>query len=143
MKNKLTKVLAIIGTILVWLTVLSPVLLWIGFSIRRGAFGLDHFDYLMPAELFPVALVGGLLLVGVALWVRRHRLLVGGSLGLAVILLVGMQGLAVVTGLAHGETQPGGWEWALVMGTLGAFVLTLVGLGVGGVLLWRQPGKKL
>ncbi|HSQ18022.1 MAG TPA: hypothetical protein VLM83_10005, partial [Anaerolineales bacterium] len=71
--NTLTKVLAISGTLLVWLTVLSPFLLWLSFSAWRGSFSTRYFDYLLPAELFLVALVGGLLLVWAALRTRRYR----------------------------------------------------------------------
>jgi len=142
-KNTLTKVLAISGTVLVWLTLLSPFLLWVAFSAWRGSFSTRYFDYLLPAELFLVVLVGGLLLVWAALRARRYRLLIGCSLGLAVLALVGGQGLAVLTGLATGEIGQDSWQWGLVVATLGVYWLALVGLGVGGGLLGRQPGKKL
>jgi len=134
-KNTLTKALAISGTVLVWLTLLSPFLLWLIFSIWRGSISLRYFDYLLPAELFLVALVGGLLLVWAALRVRRYRLLIGCSLGLAVLALVGGQGRAVLTGLATGELGQESWQWGLVLATLGVYWLALVGLGVGGVML--------
>ena len=140
--NTLTKVLAIIGTVLVWLTLLSPFILWLLFSAWRGSISFRYFDYLMPAELFLVALVGGLLLVWAALRARRYRLLIGCSLGLAVLALVGGQGLAVLTGLASGEIGQDSWQWVLVLATLGVYWLALVGLGVGGVLLWRDLTKK-
>jgi hypothetical protein len=141
--NTLTRVLAISGSVLVWLTLLSPFLLWLLFSAWRGSFSSRHFDYLMPAELFPVALAGGLLLFGAALRARRYRLWVVVSLGLAVLLLVGLQGVAVASGLATGEIGQDSWQWGLVQAMLGVFWLALAGLGVGGVLLGRQPGKKL
>ena len=49
--NALTKTLAIAGTILVWLPVLAPVLVSLWLFIQRGDF---HFDYLIPAEVFPI-----------------------------------------------------------------------------------------
>ena len=61
---------------------------------------------------------------------------------MAILALVGMQGLAVVTGLAHGETQPGGWEWALVVGALVIYILALAGLGTGGIALLGELSKK-
>ena len=131
-KGILTKVLALIGTVLVWIPILAPVLFSAALLIQARMF---RFDYLMPAELFPVALVGGCLLLGAALRARSRRGLIGGSLGSAVVTLVGSQALAVVTGLASGRTEPTGWPWALVIASLGLFVLALVILGVGGVLL--------
>ena len=141
-KPVLTKILAITGTILVWLTLLAPVIFWLLFSLRRRVFSLEHFDYLMPAELFPVVLVGGALLVWAALRARKYIKLVAGGLSLAIVALFSVQALAVLTGLAHGDTQPGGWEWALVMGMLVIYILALLLLGIAGVLLLRALGRK-
>jgi len=59
--------------------------------------------------------------------------------------VVASQLLAVVTGLASGETEPVGWQWALVLGMILGYNLALVVTGIGGLrllrdLLWRsQP----
>ena len=140
-KTLLTKILAILGSILLWLTLLAPVFFCLLFSIRRGVFSLDHFDYLIPAELFPVVLVGGCLLVWAAWRARRYFKLIAGSLSLAIVALFSGQLLAVLTGLASGETKPGGWEWALVVGSIVFYILSLVGLGVGGILLSKGGMK--
>jgi hypothetical protein len=49
--------------------------------------------------------------------------------------------LAVVTGLASGETEPAGWWWALVLASLIVYSLALVVIGVGGLLLLRDLWK--
>ena len=71
MENKgvLTKILAIAGTVLVWLPILAPILFTTIRFIQRHMF---RFDYLMSAELFPAVLVGG----GILLWaaLRAHSL---------------------------------------------------------------------
>lgn len=139
--SRLTKILAVVGTSLVWLVLLTPVFFWLLFSLRRGVFSLEHFDYLIPAELFLVALVGGSLLVWAA-WRTRHLLkLIAGSLVLAIVALFSGQVLAVLTGLASGETKPGGWEWALVLGSIVIYILALVGMGAGGILLCKELVK--
>jgi hypothetical protein len=137
-KDIFTKALAVAGTVLVWFPILAPVLFTAGLLIRARIF---RFDYLMPAELFPLALFGGVLLVWAALRARARRGLIGGSLGGAVVLLVGGQAIASITGLASGRTEPTGWPWALVLASLALYVLALVGLGVGGVLLLRDLFK--
>ena len=91
-KGSLTKTLAVVGTVLVWIPVLAPILFAAASLIQAGMF---RFDYLMPAELFPVALVGGGLLLWAALRARARRGLIGGSLAGAVILPVAGQALAV------------------------------------------------
>jgi hypothetical protein len=137
-KSIFTKILAILGTILVWLTLLAPVFFWLLFSLRRGVLTLNDFDYLIPAELFPLALVGAGLLVWAALRARRYLKLIAGSLSLAIVALFSGQLLAVLTGLASGETKPGGWQWAVVVGAIVVYILALVILGVGGMLLVRE-----
>jgi hypothetical protein len=127
-----TKILAIIGTVLVWFVLLAPVLLT-AFAYLRG--GVFLFDYLMPAELFPLALGGGLLLLWAMIRARSRRAVIGGGLGASIVLLVGGQALAVATGLASGATEPTGWPWALVICSLIGFILALVTVGVGGILL--------
>jgi len=133
-----TKILAITGTVLVWFPILAPVLFSIVSVIGDGIF---RFDYLMPAELFPAALAGGGLLIWAAIRAHSRQRLIGWGLGIAAGLLVGGQALAVVTGLASGETEPGGWWWLLVLASLVIYSLAVVDMGVGGVLLLRDLFK--
>jgi len=134
-KDVLSKILAIAGTILVWFTLFAPVLMTIVFFIRSGEF---HFDFLMPAELFLVALVGAGLLLWAALRTRRRVKLLLASFCLALLGLLGGQALAVVTGLASGATEPGGWQWVLVLGCIFLYILMLVVMGIAGLLLLRD-----
>jgi hypothetical protein len=134
-KGVLTRILAIAGTALVWFPILIPVLQSVVVSITARIF---RFDYLMPAELFPIALVGGGLLIWAALRAHSHRGLIGWGLGIAAGLLVGGQALAVVTGLASGKTEAAGVWWTLVLASLVGYALALVGMGVGGILLIRN-----
>lgn len=137
-KDILTKSLAIAGTVLVWVPTLAPVLFSTASLIQARMF---RFDYLMPAELFPVALVGGALLLWAALRARSWCGFIGRSLAGAVILPAVGQGIAAVTGLASGRTEPTGWQWVLVLAFLALYVLALVMLGIGGVLLLRDLFK--
>jgi hypothetical protein len=134
-KGTLTKILAITGTVLVWFPLLAPVLLSVVLFVQAGMFRMD---YLMPAELFPVALGGGLLLLWAAIRARSRRAVIGWGLGIAVGLLFGSQALAVVTGLASGEIEATGWQWALVLGSLIVYILALIAVGVGGILLLKD-----
>ena len=137
-KDIFAKALAIAGTVLVWLPILAPLFFALVVSVRAHLPLLSHFDYLMPAELFPLALAGGGLLLWAALRARSRRGLVGGSLAGAVILPVLGQAIASVTGLASGRTEPGGWQWTLVLAFLALYAAALIVMGVGGVLLVRD-----
>jgi hypothetical protein len=137
-KNSLTKALAIAGTALVWFPILAPLLLGLASLIADGRFRLD---YLMPAELFLVVLVGGILLIWAALRVRKYQKLIGWCLGVAVVFLFSSQGLAVATGLASGAAEPAGWRLALVAAALAIYTLAVIAAGVGGILLLRELFK--
>ena len=133
-RGLLTKILGIAGTVLVLFPVVAPVLLSLRF-IGRPVF---NFDWLMPAELFPMALVGALLLLWAALRARAHRRLIGIGLGVAVGILFVGQGLAMVTGLASGETGRESPWMAVIFGSLAIYTAALVAIGMGGVLLLRD-----
>lgn len=134
-KDKFTKVLAIVGTVLLWFPLVVPLLFAIFAFFQRGRF---LFDYFIPAEIFPVTLAGGLALVWASLRARARQWLIIGGLVFAVLLLVAGQAVAVATGLASGATEPAGWPWALVMSSMVLFWLGLILAGVGGILLIRD-----
>lgn len=137
-KRLLTWILAVTGTVLVWLPILVPVL----FAVLALAAGRGFLlDYLMPAELFPLVLAGAVLLIWAAIWAHSRVKLIGWALGAAIALLLGGQALAEVTGLASGAIEPTGIWWALVLASLAAYVFALVVIGVGGLLLLRDLFK--
>jgi hypothetical protein len=137
-RDFLTRMLAIGGTVLVWVPILAPVLFSIVLLGRANVF---RFDYLMPAELFPAVFIGGALLIWAALRARSRRKLIGWAFAIAVGLLVGGQVLAVVTGLASGEAEPGGWRWALVLMSIVVYSISVAAIAVGGLLLLRDLFK--
>ena len=134
-RDTLTKGLAITGTVLAWFPILAPVLFGVVFLIQEGRFLVD---YLMPAELFLFALAGSLLLLWAGLRARTRWKLIAWGLGVAVVMIVGVQALAEATGLASGATEPAGFWFALVLVSLAIFTLGLVTVGVGGILLLRD-----
>jgi hypothetical protein len=141
-RSGLTKMLVIAGTVLVWIPILAPVLFSALVLVTRLVF---RFDYLMPAELFPAALLGGLLLLWAAIRVRSRGRLIGGGLAIAIAALAGGQAVAVVTGVASGRTEPGGGWGALILASLAVYCLALLITAAGGVLLLRDvfQGRRL
>jgi hypothetical protein len=108
-RRTLAIILAIIGTVLVWLPIIAPLFFSLLYLARTGRWRLD---YLMPAELGLLVAVGACALVAAALLARSRLKLIGGAIALAIGMLVGGQALAVATGLASGETEPVGWCWS-------------------------------
>ena len=138
-RDILTASLAIAGTALMWLPILAPFFFSIALLARAHVFRLD---YLMPAELFPMVLAGGLALLWAAIRARSRRKIIGWAFGIAVGMLLGGQLIAVLTGLASGEAEPSGWRWALVVASLAVYSLSIVAMGVGGLLLLRDLFKR-
>ncbi len=134
-KNVFTKILAITGTRLTWIPILFTVITSIIGTIANRTF---LFDFLMPAELFPIALVGSLLLFW-ASW-RAHSYLkpIGWGLFTMIVFLFGGQAIAVVTGLASGATPPTSWAFALVVSTIILYSLALIETGITGILLVKR-----
>lgn len=131
----INRIVIILGTVLVLLPVAAPLIFGL-FSLAED--GIFRLDYLMPAELFFVVLVGGLLLLFGAFRMKEFRGLIGGLLAAAVVLLFGSQALAVVTGLADGSIEPTGWQFYLVMGGIILYDLLVVALGIAGIRLNRS-----
>ena len=130
-KDTLSKILAIVGTVLVWIPILAPVVF--GF-VSLGMDSIYRFDYLMPAELGILAFVGGALLLWAAIRAKSQQGIIAWGLGIAA------GSIAVL--MAFGDVEPGSLEWAIVVGLLIAYSLAIVVMGVGGVLLWRDLFKK-
>ena len=133
-KGILTKSLAVAGTLLVWLPIAAPLVLSAGTFIGERAFRLD---YLMPAELFPAALVGGALLLWAAVRAQSDSRLIAWGLAIAAGMLFGGQGFAMITGMAFGQGTPATWWLAILIGTLVIYTVAVVAMGVGGVRLLR------
>ncbi len=131
----LTKALAVAGTAFTWFPLLAPVAIT---ALAFAAARVWRFDYLMPAELFPLALAGGALLIWAAQRAQMWRRHIAAAYVLMIALLAGGQLLAVATGLASGARAPVGWRWVAVLASLALYALALLATAVGGALLVRD-----
>lgn len=130
-RDTLSKILTIIGTVLVWIPILAPVAF--GF-ISLGMDGIYRLDYLMPAELGILVFVGGALLLWAAIRAKSQQGIIAWGLGIAA------GSIAILN--AFGEVEPGSLRWAIAVGLLVVYSLAIVVMGVGGILLWRDLFKK-
>ena len=134
-KNLLTKICAIAGTMLVWLPVLAAILFSVIGLIRDGSFNLD---FLIPAELGLVEFLGAGLLLLTAILSHSRLKWIAWCFGIAILLIVGGQSLAVVTGLASGAIEASGWQYLVTLGMIIGYDVALILLGIGGILLCRD-----
>lgn len=138
MKNlhpKLAAALSIAGTILVGIPLLAPLILGFVSLLASGRFRVD---FLMPAEILPVSLLGGLLLLWYSLAMRRYRKFVIAGLAGMLLFLGGSQLLAILTGLADGSREASGWPLILVLSVYSLFILCQLFLLLLGIKLASQ-----
>ena len=138
-RDAFTKILGVVGTILAFMPFVVPLVFTFVRLIESGRF---MFDYLMPAEIFFVGLIGGALLIWAALRTKRWLKLIVIGLVVAVVMVFGFQQVAVLTGLATGAHEAEGWRFALVLVAMGLCYLGMILTGVGGILLTRDVYKK-
>lgn len=130
-KDTLSKLLAVIGTILVWLPIAAP--FFFGFmSLFRD--GIYRFDFLMPAEFGILALVGGALLLWGAFRIRSQIRTVAWGLGVEIV--------AMVVLFIIGDVEPGSLEMIFAFALLAAHSLGIILTGIGGIFLWRDVLKE-
>ncbi len=92
----------------------------------------------MPAELFPIALVGSLLLLWAALRAHSHQKPIGWSFFAMIIFLFSSQRIAIATGLASGATPPTGWPFILTISLIILYSLALIETGIMSILLVKK-----
>jgi hypothetical protein len=127
--------LALSGSILAFLPIVAPVILGTVMLFVRSQF---LFDWLMPGELFLLELAAAVMLLTSALISKRRRAWIAWSAGIAVIALPLTQLAATLTGLAHGDTEPGGWESTIVLIIYSIYVMALLVMIAGGIRLYAD-----
>ncbi len=133
-KNTLTKVLAIAGTALVWFPIFATFATSSFGTIRSGMF---RFDYLLPAELGLVSLIGGGLLIWAAIRAKAMRKpIIWTLVGSYGLLFVGT-GIAQITGIASGASEPVPWKIGLVLAPIIIYALGIILEGIFGIQLIR------
>lgn len=134
-KNTFTRTLTIIGTLLVWTPLAFTVFTSAIGTLAEGRF---LFDYLMPAELYPFALVGALLLLWAALRSQLRIKIIVCSSVMAAFFLAGSMVTASVVGPENLVTKLAGIPFIMVITLLILYEIVLIGIGAGGILLWKD-----
>lgn len=137
-RSVLARVLAIIGVVLL----LAPILLPVAFSLRSfGRPGGYMIDYLMPFEVYPVAIVGFILVLVASLLTRLRRGTVGICIGMMLggVLLGGVA--AQLTGIANSVETLEAWRYAVVIGFGVVSLIGQIALAVVGALLVRDLSR--
>lgn len=137
MKNNtaLKKVLAIAGTAIVLAPFAFMIVTSVIVSIRTGLFRMD---YLMPAEMIPLVLLGALMIFWAALLSKHHVKLIISTMAAAMVFWIGSIATAAVSGLASGATEPKGTVWVVVIAMIILYSLSAAGIGVEGIMVIRK-----
>ena len=128
-KDALTKILSISGTLLTGIPVVAPLIFAIISLVSGNGF---LFDYMMPAELFIVVLVGAALLIWAAIRAKKFIKPFAWIFGISLILLFGCQGIAEISGLGNGDLEAYGPVFVIVVGMLILYDLGVASLTVLG-----------
>ncbi len=131
-KLKLAKLFALLGAVILWFPLLfAAAAAVIGSAAEKRLL----FDWLLPAELFPAAVLGAIMLIIGAYISRRFcKFICLVSLLMAVFLVAG-QLTAVLTGLASGKIAAEGAVFNLVAALIAAYTLLLLADCIAGVKL--------
>ncbi len=142
MKNKgtLTKVLAVAGTVLLGLPFLLLLVLTVAAFFSSG--GKFLFDYMLPAEVLPVVLGGGVLLLWAAFRSKLYLKPLAWILGLSLLSLAACQGIAMISGLADGSREASGPIFYLVIALLLLYDVGVLTSMILGIALTRKVFAK-
>ena len=133
--DALAKTLAIVGTLLVVLPLVAPLALSLRSIGRPGGYRLD---YLMPFEVYPVTLVGMLMIVWASFRARLHKRAVGITIAVMLGALVLAGVAAQVTGIAQSVEQLETWRYVLTAGLGVVSILAQIALAVVGGMLVKD-----
>ena len=134
-KNIVPKILVIAGTILTWVPILFPILIFI-------TEGQHILDYLMPVEMFFVSLTGGVMLIISAIMVRLRVKIIAWGLGLAILLRIGIEVLGYFRNLYSNESTIKVWN-DFIMTVVALYSIPVIVMGIGGILLWIGLFKRI
>lgn len=126
------KILAITGLIFVGFPILLPVVTSISGLFNRLHF---NFDYLLPAELFPFVILGGVSLLVAAIMARKKIKLIAWEFGALILTLALLIVVPLATGLSSGAAQPTGFLGFAAGAALVLYWLAATALLVGGIIL--------
>lgn len=119
--------------------VLSPLLIMVlASAIHLFRSGFLVFDYLLPAELFPLVLIGGLLLLAVSLSQKMEQRLVGLGLAIPVLSLMLLIGYARLSGMDSSPDGPGTVQRVMIGLLMATYIAGLIVLAWGGIKMNRR-----
>lgn len=133
------KILAIGGEILTGLPILFPLAVSFPTLFRSGRV---NFDYLFPAEMFPIVLLGGIMLLVSTILVRTHIKWIAWTFGAVVLTLAALMIVPIVTGLDNSIEQPAGNLMLILQGIVALHWLAIIALVIGGIILIVALFKK-
>jgi hypothetical protein len=136
---KLAKIFLLAGTVLLWLPVLFTLITAAIGSIAERSFIVD---YLMPAELFPVAALGSILLIIGTYLARKQYIRICITTLLMGACLAAGQLTAVLTGMASGERAAEGSIFIIVVALIVAYSLLLLVNCVAGLIITKKLLKR-
>ncbi len=136
---KLAIILALTGTVLLCLPVLFTLITAVIGSIANKSLIID---YLMPAELFPIAALGSIVLIIGTYLARKQYIRICITTVIMGACLAAGQLTAVLTGMASGETAAEGGIFIIVVALIIAYSLLLIVNCITGLIITKKLFKR-
>lgn len=95
-------------------------------------------DFLIPLEVFPIVFAGAGILTLIACKTNIYKKRICTMAVLLVVMFVGGQYIAVVTGIADGNSPASGWPLIIVYATIIFFDVLTVIIGIQGICLYKK-----
>ena len=136
---KLTRWLAVVLAVLGIVLALAPIVFALA-ATNWGALGTEffNFDWFMPVELFPVTLLGLVLVLAASLLARSRKKLVGWSFGAIAGIFAGAAAWVQLSGLANGDREPGQADMIATAVLLTLYAAAVIAVCVGGALIVKD-----
>jgi len=129
--NKFKIIFLILGCILLWFPFTLPLIFAFFSLVQNGHF---LFDFLIPLEIFPVVLIGALLITATFLISKIHMKIIISSLIGVICSLLFVLIYSQISGLASGETGILSLSGSLIVLSIIIYYFSAITIGIMGLL---------
>jgi hypothetical protein len=134
-KEQALRIATLLGTFLLLAPIIFMLILSIFPLVKEGKLLID---FLIPLEVFPIVLAGTGILTLIACKTNIYKKRICSMAILLVIMFVGGQYIAVLTGIADGGTPATGWPLIIVFTSIIIFDVLTVIIGIHGIYTYKK-----
>lgn len=140
MRNKIliSKIISIIGTILIWIPIIAPIFFTLILLFIRKIFA---FDFLMPMELLFLVIIGAIFLIATSIIMKYNWKTIGISFCIIISMFIIIQLIANLIGIVSGRTEITTIMYVIMITFVVIYIISLIILGISSILLVKKLFK--